>query len=49
MTWNKTGDGAGTFTFGAKGDWTVTLAFADGTTRTATIAIESAGFTLTVR
>ena len=48
-TWNKTGDGAEAFTFGTTGDWTVTLAFADGTTRTATIAIESAGFTLTVR
>ena len=47
--WNRTGDGAETFVFGATGDWTVTLAFADGTTRTATIAIESAGFTLTVR
>ena len=47
--WNRTGDGAETFVFGATGDWTVTLAFADGTTRTATIAIESAGFMLTVR
>ena len=48
-TWNKTGKGAEAFTFNAKGDWTVTLAFADGTTKTATITIESAGFMLIVR
>ncbi len=48
-TWNKTGKGAREFTFNAKGDWTVTLAFADGTTKTATITIESAGFMLIVR
>ena len=38
-----------TFTFNAKGDWTVTLTFADGTTKTATITIKSTGFTLVVR
>ena len=48
-TWSRTGDGARAFTFNAKGDWTVTLAFADGTTKTATITIESAGFRLIVR
>ena len=48
-TWNKTGKGAEAFTFNAKGDWTVTLAFADGTTKTATITIKSTGFTLVVR
>ena len=48
-TWNKTGKGAEAFTFNAKGDWTVTLAFADGTTKTATITIESVGFMLIVR
>ena len=48
-TWNKTGKGAEAFTFNAKGDWTVTLAFADGTTKTAMITIESAGFMLIVR
>jgi hypothetical protein len=48
-TWNKTGRSAEAFTFNAKGDWTVTLAFADGTTKTATISIESAGFMLIVR
>ena len=48
-TWNKTGKGAEAFTFNAKGDWTVTLAFADGTTKTATITIEFAGFMLIVR
>lgn len=48
-TWSRTGDGARAFTFNAKGDWTVTLAFADGTTKTATITIKSTGFTLVVR
>ncbi len=48
-TWNKTGKGAEAFTFNAKGDWTVALAFADGTTKTATITIKSTGFTLVVR
>ena len=48
-TWNKTGKGAEAFMFNAKGDWTVTLAFADGTTKTAAITIESAGFMLIVR
>lgn len=47
--WNKTGNGARAFTFNAKGDWTVALAFADGTTKTATITIKSTGFTLVVR
>ena len=48
-TWNKTGDGAESFMFNAKGTWTVTLKFADGTTKTATITIKSTGFTLVVR
>ena len=50
-TWNKTnpGTGAQSFTFNAKGDWTVTLKFADDTTKAATITIKSTGFTLVVR
>ena len=34
-TWNRTGKGAEPFTFNAKGVWTLTLTFADNTTRTA--------------
>ena len=45
-TWNKTGKGAEPFTFNAKGVWTVTLKFADNTTRTAHIDIQAAGLTL---
>ena len=45
-TWNKTGKGAEPFIFNAKGVWTVTLKFADNTTRTAHIDIQAAGLTL---
>ena len=45
---NLAGDGAREFVFTEKGMWTVTLTFADGTTRTATITIVSAGFTLII-
>ena len=50
-TWNKAnpGTGAATFTFNAKGVWTVTLTFADSTMRTAQIDIQTAGFMLIVR
>lgn len=48
-TWNKTGTGAQSFTFNAKGVWTVTLTFADNTTRTAHINIQTAGFVLIVK
>ena len=45
-TWNRTGKGAEPFTFNAKGVWTVTLKFANTTTRTAHIDIQAAGLTL---
>jgi len=48
-TWSKTGNGAGAFTFNAKGVWTVMLAFADNTTRTAQIDIQTAGFMIIVK
>ena len=48
-TWNKTGRGASAFTFNAKGVWTITLTFADNTTRTAQIDIQAAGFVLIVK
>ena len=48
-TWNKTGTGAQSFTFNAKGVWTVTLTFADNTTRTAHIDIQASGFMLIVK
>ena len=48
-TWSKTGNGAGAFTFNAKGVWTVTLTFADNTTRTAQIDIQTAGFMIIVK
>ena len=48
-TWNKTGRGASAFTFNAKGVWTVELTFADNTTRTAQINIQTAGFVLVVK
>lgn len=43
------GNGARAFTFNVKGVWTVTLTFADNTTRTAQIDIQTAGFVLIVR
>lgn len=43
------GTGAKSFTFDKPGDWTVTLTFADGTTRTAIVTIENPGFLLIVR
>ncbi len=48
-TWNKIGRGASAFTFNKKGVWTVTLKFADNTTRTAHINIQTAGFVLIVK
>ena len=48
-TWNKTGTGAQSFTFNAKGVWTVTLTFADNTTRTAQIDIQASGLTIIVK
>ena len=48
-TWNRTGTGAQSFTFNAKGVWTVTLKFADNTTRTAHIDIQAAGLIIIVK
>lgn len=50
-TLNKSnpGTGAQSFTFNKIGDWTVTLTFANGTTKTATITIERTGFMIIVR
>ena len=48
-TWNKTGRGASAFTFNAKGVWTITLTFADNTTRTARIDIQASGFMIIVK
>ena len=50
-TWNDLpgGNGARAFTFNARGVWTVTLTFADNTTRTAHINIQTAGFVLIVK
>ena len=48
-TWNKTGRGASAFTFNKKGVWTVTLKFADNTTRTAHINIQASGLTIIVK
>ena len=50
-TWNKTnpGTGAQSFTFNAVGVWTVTLTFADNTTRTAHIDIQAAGLIIIVK
>ena len=48
-TWNRTGKGAEPFTFNAKGVWTVTLKFANNTTRTAHIDIQASGFILIVK
>ena len=44
----RTGTGAEPFRFGKLGEWTVQLAMADGTTRTAIVTINpDAGFVLT--
>ena len=50
-TWDDLsgGNGARAFTFNAKGVWTVTLTFADNTTRTAHIDIQASGFMLIVK
>ena len=48
-TWNRTGKGAEPFTFNAKGVWTLTLTFADNTTRTARIDIQAAGYSIIIR
>ena len=42
------GDGAREFVFAQPGLWTVTLTFADSTTQTAVINVQSAGFIITV-
>ena len=42
------GDGAREFVFAQPGLWTVTLTFADSTTQTAVINVQSAGFIVTV-
>ena len=47
--WNKTGAGAQAFVFAQPGLWTVELAFADSTKRTAVINVLSAGFVMTIR
>lgn len=43
------GTGAQSFTFNKVGDWTVTLTFSNGTTRTAIITIERSGFIIIVK
>ena len=50
-TWSKSnpGTGAQSFTFNAKGVWTITLTFADNTTKTANVTIERTGFVLIVK
>lgn len=48
-TWNRTGEGAESFTFNAKGVWMVTLTFADSTTRTALIDRQTSGLFIVVR
>ena len=50
-TWDDLpgGNGARAFTFNARGVWTVTLTFADNTTRTAQIDIQTAGFMIIVK
>lgn len=50
-TWDDLsgGNGARAFTFNARGVWTVALTFADNTTRTAHINIQTAGFMLIVK
>ena len=48
-TWNRTGEGAESFTFNAKGVWMVTLTFADSTTRTALIDMQTSGLLIVVR
>ena len=50
-TWDDLsgGNGARAFTFNAKGVWTVTLTFADNTTRTAHIDIKATGFMVFVK
>ena len=48
-TLDPTGTGVKSFTFDKVGDWTVTLTFADGTTKTATVTIQKTGFMLIVR
>jgi len=50
-TWDDLsgGNGARAFTFNARGVWTVTLTFANNTTRTAQIDIQTAGFMIIVK
>ena len=48
-TLDPAGTGAMSFTFNKVGDWTVTLTFADGTTKTAIVTIVRTGFIVFVR
>ena len=48
-TLDPAGTGVKSFTFDKPGNWTVTLTFADGTMKTATITIETAGLILIIR
>lgn len=48
-TLDPAGTGVKSFTFDKVGDWTVTLKFADGTTKTATVTIQKTGFMVFVR
>lgn len=48
-TISRTGTDALTYTFGEAGEWTVTLAMADGTERQAKIAVPVRGFVFIVR
>ena len=45
-TLNRTGTGAASFNFNELGDWTVLLAMADGSTRTAVVSVDGLGFML---
>jgi hypothetical protein len=48
-THNLAGTGARSFTLAEQGDWTVTLAMADGSTLTSTVTVNEAAFILVVR
>ena len=48
-THNLAGTGARSFTLAEQGDWTVTLAMADGGTLTSTLTVNEAAFILVVR
>ena len=48
-TLDREGTGSASFDFNELGDWTVVLAMADGSTRTAVVSIDSPGLVLMVR